>query len=196
MPNLSKVVSLINDKLKINSLNRMAFQDGKYYGLAQSVAKYDTDRKEAEPVIYTGGQEVRCFIDDTFPFQIYHRVTSLPISKPKDLNFGDGNTGILETANMIAVVYGDPEILKIDQYDLSYLIVAGIPSEISKTDLGNSKIQNITIVPQSVNLNSVSVYQGEYQLAEYPLKPQSIYFAVNYQIEISSDKKCLSCQDC
>lgn len=196
MPYLSQIVDYINEGLKSGPLKRKSFQEGKFYGLAQSIAKYSGDKQSAEPVIYTDGKEIQCFVDDTYSFQIYHRAQSIASAYAAQNQFGDGRRDLTETVNMIAVVFADAERLSVSQADLAYLILSGLSFEIKNSDLGNTNLKSITITPQTANLNSPSVFQGEYQLAEYPLKPQSIYFAVNYQIETLSDKNCLACRDC
>jgi hypothetical protein len=195
MPNIDKIVDFINDNLKATTLNRMAFQNSKYFGVAQSIAKFDKDKQTYEPVIYQDGKEISCFVDDTYDFQIYHKANSITLTSTTK-QFGDGNNDVKETASMTAIVFANQERLKVTQEDLAFLVMAGLPSELKNSDLGNSNINNCIIVTQNANLNSVSVFQGEYQLTGYPLNPQSIYFAVNYQIEIYSNKNCLSCLNC
>jgi hypothetical protein len=198
MPYTDKIVDHINDTLKAGTLNRRAFQTGVYYGLAKIVNTVDRDgNKSVTPFIYTsnGKKEIDPTIDDTFPFQIYHRCLNMSY-KPGKNNFGDGNSSVVETSNMIAVVYGDPERLKLTQEDVAFLIVNGMPTNLTSTDAGNSNLGLITITVQAVNNNSQQVFTVEYGSGDYILKPQSIYFAINYQIETESDRGCLTCQDC
>ena len=199
MPYIDRIVTLINDTLKTDMLSRKAFQGGMFYGVAKLVQVKDSeDKNTLRPHIYevNSKKESNPFINDTYSFQIYHRVVSSSYEYSKIQQFGDGNTLITETTNMLAVVYGDPARLSVTQENLAFIIIAGMPTNLTPIQIGNTDLGQVGIEPLSVNHNSISVYSQEYNQSDYPLDPRSILFAISYKIETISDKACMACTDC
>ena len=199
MPYIDRIVDLINDTLKAGALSRKAFQGGMFYGVAKLVQVKDTENKNTlRPHIYeiSSKKETSPFINDTYSFQIYHRVISSSYEYGKDQQFGDGGTLITETTTMQAIVYGDPVRLSVNQENLAFIIITGLPTDLTPTQIGNTDIGRVSIEPLSVNHNSISVYSQEYNQSDYPLDPRAILFALSYKIETISDKACMACTDC
>lgn len=205
MPKLKNIVSYINSSLWKDGVlkNRSGFQGGQYYGLAKQVIKINpNNQNELVPFIYSGRDEIELTNDpespklnDTYPFQIYHRVNSIVVRTfNSDQKLYEG--GIVETATMLAIVFADPEKVNIEQEDLAFLLFAGLQSDVADSVINDLSLQSVKINPVSANVNSQSVWQNEYQSADYRLSPQSIYFSISYTIETTSHKNCLSCQDC
>ena len=198
MPYINKIVDYINTSLQGGTLARKAFQQGKFYSLAKQITVQGTEEDTLRPFVYelNGRKEIDPFINDVYPFQMYHRCNGQTYSFKNGQAFGDGVSIITETSSMIAVIFGDPEKLSITQEDLAFLIVAGLPTNVGSIDTGNTSLGQIEIKAGTINHNSLQVFTAEYGTGVYPLKPQSIYFSLSYTIETNSDKGCLACEEC
>lgn len=164
---LKSIVDSINNTIKAN-LKQPRFQKGVYYGLAKVALVKEGNESDNVfiPMIFTNGEEKRLSIDDSFPLNIYHRCTS--ISQIVSLaQFGDGYDSIVETANMLCVVFGDSEIIELCQEDLASIISSSFPSSMTVTD-----ISKVIIKTNSINNDSFSVYNQEYKSTAYPLNPE------------------------
>jgi len=196
MPFLNNIVQSINDNLRATSLKGSRFQDSQLYCIAKpALVTYKDDVTKLVPVIFSDLKEIDVTADDQWDLMLYHRVISCNYVEAR--GFGNDND-IIERANMLMVVYADPERLNINQEDLSFLCVAGLPATRFNTTNADNPNANITgvIIPGTVNHNSFQVFSGEYQSTGYPLKPQSIYFSVQYTIETTANRNCLNCFDC
>lgn len=183
---LKTIVDNINAVIKSN-LKQERFQKGIYYGLSKvALVKYD-DSDEIVPMIYTDGKERRLSVDDTYPLNIYHRCVSISqTTAPKENQYGDGESVIKETCNILAVVYGKSEIVGLCQEDLASIITASFPSTMTVT-----YISNIIVRTNSVNNDSVAVYAQEYKSTSYPLNPEDYFFSIGYTVETTWDKACV-----
>jgi hypothetical protein len=195
MPYIDKIVDLLNDSLAANQLKGKAFSKGQFFGLCKQLKKDSGD--SIEPVIYSiSGHEIDPFVNDTYPFQIYHRILNTTYAFNK-FEFGDGNDIITETTTMAAVVFAITDEVKETESDLAFLIATGLSSNLSLSDLDGIKIARATITPVSANLNSEAVFKQEYGGdIEYKLNPKDIYFSINYTIVTEADKNCIICESC
>ena len=198
MPRLDSTVSLINQYLASGKLNRRSFQSSQMYGLIKLATVFPSSGPSVtQPVGFTKqGNETDAFIDDKYPFQSYHRVLGLDYSFTNVQQFGNGLSHIKETARMTMVCFADPKRIDLTQEDLVFLVCSGFPTTFSKSQLGSTKISKVDISPGSANIDSQKVLQGEYQGSYPKLPPQSIYFSLNYTIEMTVGRDCLDCQDC
>jgi hypothetical protein len=103
----------------------------------------------------------------------------------------------MATFSMVSVVFGDRFKLGYTPEDLILKLTAGMNITFTKSELNNSGLSKVRIVVNKVNNNSISVFSGEYGTgANCPLQMSSIYFGIQYTIEITANSKCLECQDC
>lgn len=195
MPYLDKVIDLINTRLSTGTLARPAFQMGKYFGLAKQVNVINTSTNTVRPMIYgQDGSEIDPFVDDKYPFIIYHRPINVAYGFPQ--GFGDGSDLVGERISMTAVIFGDFETLGIDQNQLAFLIAAGIAGPFNSSDTYPTGISSCKVTPVTANLDSSSVLRQEYGIVDYTLDPKDSFFSLNYNIEMNADKNCIPCVEC
>ena len=111
--------------------------------------------------------------------------------------WGDGDGMIMATFSMVSIVFGDRFKLGYTAEDLILKITSGMNMTFGKSELVDSGLAKVRVNVNKVNNNSTSVFFGEYGIgANCPLQMSSIYFGIQYTIEITANSKCLECQDC
>jgi hypothetical protein len=190
---LDKIVDTINSKLLDGPLEEQAFQESAIYGLSYlSIPKGDAPQR---PYTYDGDNVVSIDVSDIFEFSIYHRCLNLSFTDAP--SYGDGNGMVNMVCDMYAVVYADRYQSGYSQEDLIMKVAAGLNGQLSKTELGNSGLQKVKVSVQRANNNSGQVFQGEYgSEANCPFQLNTVYFAINYKIEITAHSACLVCAEC
>jgi len=91
MPKVNEIISLYNEKLKAGAFSGHVFQQGEFYGLATPYLK---DERMEIAVVGLDGETKDVSIDDTYPFQMYHRI----------LNVGYVAGTTTTNYNMVAVI--------------------------------------------------------------------------------------------
>lgn len=183
---LKEIVESINTTVQ-TTLKQPRFQSGRFYGLAKLVAIKQENEAYSAVIYENSGKEIDVTVDDNFPFQIYHRCLSISqVVAPANNQWGDGNNTIIETANMVAVVFAKSKIVELCQEDLASIITASFPSVIQITNINNTKVTTT-----SVNNDSFSVFNQEYKSTDYLLKPEDYYFSIGYTVETTFDKSCV-----
>jgi len=190
---LGKVVDIINTRLMNGALDEQAFQESAIYGLSYlSVPKGEAMQR---PYTFDGDNVVGIDVSDIYEFSIYHRC--LGITYKEQPTFGDGNGMMTMVCDMFCVVYADRYQSGYSQEDIIMKISAGLVGQLSHAELGNSGLQRVKISVLRANNNSVQVFQGEYGTeANCPFQLNTVYFGINYQIEITAHSACLSCAEC
>ncbi len=190
MPKLNEITSLINDKLKNDKLKGRVFQRGQFLGLVNTAVV-----DEAPFLFSIDGNEQSASIDDSYPFQLYHR--NLSATYPSSDNDGSELTARYA---MVMVVYGKRKDIRLSESDLSFLIRAGIEGKdngvFSRTDLGTSGLGRVKVQFNSANYDSSAVFQNEYRGYDYKPNPENLYFSIGYTIEVKASKNCLECSEC
>lgn len=190
---LDKIVDIINTRLMEGALEEQAFQESAIYGLSYlAMPKGDTDQR---PYTFDGDNTIGIEVSDIYEFSMYHRCINITFKESP--TFGDGNGMMTMTCDMLLVVYADRYKSGYSQEDIIMKISAGLGGQLSHTELGNSGLQKVRISVQRANNNSVQVFQGEYgSEANCPFHLNSVYFGINYQIEIVANSACLVCAEC
>lgn len=192
MPHLSQIVNTINTHLKTGALKSSAFQGGMFYGLAKKVFRLNSEGTAVPAIMASDGVGIEVTPDETYPFSIYHKCLNGTFQDDLSKGFGDGH-GIKESNQMVAIVYADPQKIKISQEDLAFIIASGMPEQkmkIENTELGTLSYASVAVT--GFNNDSYQVFTGEYE-SSFGLKPQSIYFSLSYRIEITADRNCVIC---
>lgn len=195
MPYIKSIVEHINTTLTAGKLNRHSMQGGKYYGLSKQVTVSVGD--SLIPAIFDiSGNEIDVTIDDTYPIHLYHRITQPIIyAQPaKEESFGDG-TAIKEIVTLACVVYADPKRIELTAEDLSFLIVTGMPSRFTTTDIGSTKVASVLIGVLGSETSPAKVMNTEYGGGK-EFDPEKILISINYRIEITAEKDCIDCTTC
>ncbi len=186
-----EIVSYINDQLRVNQFSSKRFQKGSVDGIAELVEQ-DEETKPCSVDNY--GDATYLGIDDTKPFQIYHRVLRPRAEWGLEQDFGDLKN-IKETTNMLMVVMGDRNRLQLTAEDIKTGIVAALPLELPKSELNNLGLKNANILPGDFNWDRLEVYKGEFNLKEPQLNTNTIIFSFSYQIETVFDQSCFTLCD-
>lgn len=192
MPNLNGVIAIINTAIG-GVLNVEKFQGGELYNqLVELVPEISREGRTTKPgMVNNYGEVTSVVIDDTLPYQIYHRLTSLnEVSVPEEDSFGDEGDFIEETANMVLILISDRNKILMRGEDLLSLISVNIPKKLNSTQNTALNFIGCEINIESANTNMEEVYQGEYSVASYGLKPNSIMYAINYKIITTFGKEC------
>jgi hypothetical protein len=190
---LDKIVDVINTRLLDGPLNEQAFQESAVHGL--SYLSQPKDESPQRPYTFDGDNVKDIDVSDIYEFAMYHRC--LGISFKEGMSYGDGNGIINMVADMFLVVYADRYVNGYSQEDLIMKISAGLVGQLSHTELGNSGLQKVKISVQRANNNTGQVFQGEYgNEANCPFQLNTVYFGINYQIEITAHSHCLQCAEC
>lgn len=191
---LDKIVTICNDNLVSTVLNEAAFQNSAIYGLSyQTVPR---DESPLRPYTWIGDNTTGIEIDDTVNFSIYHRCQNINFVEVSN-SFGDGNGMMGMICEMYAVVYADRYKTGYTQEDIIMKISSGLNRTFSRTELGTSGLLKVKTSVRRANNNSVQVFEGEYgNGANCPLHLNSVYFGVQYQLEITASSSCLNCSDC
>lgn len=188
MPKLHEIVNLINTNITTGIFASKRFQKGKVYGIAELIR---TDENELKPcVVDNSGEATYISIDDNYPFIIYHRVTGINANNDLEIDFGVKKR-IEETAEMTLVCYADRSKIQFTMEDLIGGIQVAMDYEVPKADLSSLQINFCNIVQNTFNNNKQNVYESEFNLNDFMLKPNHILFSLSYTILTNYDKNCL-----
>lgn len=190
---LDKIVEVINTRLMEGPLEEQSFQQSAIYGLSYlTVPKGDAQQ---HPYTYDGDNVKDIDVNDIYEFSMYHRCLGIDFKETP--SWGDSNGMVTMVASMFLVAYSDRYRTGYTQEDLILKIAAGLGGQLSHTELGNSKLQKVKISVQRANNNTAQVFQGEYgNDANCPFQLNTVYFGINYQIEITAHSHCLQCAEC
>lgn len=164
--------SIRNTVKQINEALALVLKGAKYYGLATLVTREGKD----QPVV----DDHSVTFDDSFPMQIYHRITG-NMAVTYTAGFGD-NDDVTNTFAMSAFVFNNEKRtgLKTDEVAMifqSALAVLNI---------------NATITPTAFILNSQSVFGTEYRGSPYSLNEYQSLMQMNYTVEIVFPSRCFN----
>jgi hypothetical protein len=192
---LDKIVNTINDRLFDSVLDEHAFQNSSVNGL--SYLTTPKDQSPQRPYTFDDDNIIDISLDDTYDFSIYHRCTDINYKDAPASAWGDGDGMIMASFSMVAIVFGDRMRLGYTPEDLILKLTSGMNVTFTKTELDSAGLSKVRVMVSKVNNNSRNVFLGEYGMeANCPLQMTSIYFGIQYTIEITANSKCLDCQDC
>lgn len=189
MPYLKEIVDIMNVNMRATTLSDKRFDKGAFYSIARLLPREEENQRVTIPsIVANNGSCTDVSFNDIYPFIIYHRVLSITYGKGEA--FGD-NQLIQETANMIAVVYGDRNILKLEPEQLVAAVNAGFLDQLTETDKNTYNLGISSINVAENNLNPEEVFQGELSGVTFNLQPNKILFSINYTIVNEYDKQCV-----
>jgi hypothetical protein len=182
------IVDYINSELSTLQFNSSRFQKGSIKGIAELITEEEVTRPA---LVDRFGDCTYVGIDDSYPFQLYHRVIQPAASENVEEEFG-GRKNIKENTEMLMVVMGDRQRLHLTAEDIKTGIVAALPLELPVSELNSLGLRSANIIPGSFNWNRREVYEGEFALEETLLKPNTIMFSFSYVIETVFDQACFT----
>lgn len=155
----------------------------KIYGLTQSMKQQDIDGTITvfPAVVDEDGEGIWVGVDDVAPMIIYHK--SLNVAIKKTVSYGDESDTVSLFGNQM-IVFFDRSKINLNLDEIHLFVVNKTPERLKMQDF-----RSIRIFFQSVNLNSQSVFQGEYQNTDI-LPPEFAMVAINYQVESIFSKNC------
>ena len=95
-----------------------------------------------------------------------------------------------ETANMLMVVMGDRQRLKLNKEDIITGITLGMPTELGQAFLTTNTLVGAEIIQGEFNLNKEEVWASEFN-TEVMVKPADIFFSFNYQVVTKTWTTCI-----
>jgi hypothetical protein len=189
MAYLGEIVETINAALKAKL---MAFPLSQYNGLSYPIARKKGTALEYLPAqISNSGDAKLITFDDVNELEIYHKIASSAYTQSGVSTYGNGYDAFKHSYDVDLIVMGDRRKIQVGPDVLEAAIASNMPS--TTTIPG---IRGITILPQSANHNSRSLFNQEFQGADYYLKPEHIFFSIRYRVEIQYQKGCLSLCQC
>ena len=191
MAKLHQIVSQINTDLTQagGQFGSKKFQKGRFSGIAELITKVDKDQRQTFPAIVdNSGDTTKLMMDDSYPFELYHRHLSSTVTETEK-DFGDS---VLreETANMMMIVMGDRQRLKLTKEDIITGINLGMPVELGQAFLTANSLVGANIVQSDFNLNREEVWNSEFNI-EVGIKPNSILFSLNYSVVTKTWTTCI-----
>ncbi|PCJ57922.1 MAG: hypothetical protein COA65_08665 [Rhodospirillaceae bacterium] len=189
MAKLHQIVTEINTRLTAGQFDSKRFQKGRVSGIAELITKLDDEKRQTVPaVVDNTGDTTILMIDDSYPFEIYHRHLSSTVPEVEQ-DFGDRDVRE-ETANMLLVVMGDRNRLKLNKEEIITGISLGMPNELGQTFLISNSLVGINIIQGEFNLNKEEVWTSEFN-TEVMVKPSDILLSFNYQIVTKTWTSCI-----
>ena len=198
MPFLKQQIDIINTKLREVALADKRFDGSSINGLA-SLANYQKDDKVlTAPVIMDGNYEPKWVgLDDTFPATIYHRAIGINYAQINNSSqFGRGVNKLQQTADILMVVFGKYDRLKLTSEQFEALITASFPDEVEQGTIAPYKLDSMLVTLIGSNLVGAQVYGGEYGGLPVYISAEDILFSVRYRIETQFRKNCFAICDC
>lgn len=188
-----EIVTQINTDLKKIQFAAKRFQKGRFSEIAELITSVDDDQRQVVPsIVSNDGSVEKLVIDDVFPFQLYHRhIGSTVEPVDPDEQFGDR---ILrqETAQMLMVVIGDRSRLELTKEEIITGIMLGMPLELGSAFLSTNSLDNVNIIPGDFNLDKEAAWNTEYNTSDVMLKPETIFFTMDYSIETRAKFDCIT----
>lgn len=166
---IRNIIGLINKSLE------GTFKGGKVYGMATLIER----EGKSQPVV----DERPVTFDDSYPFQLYHRVQGATITYEP----GYGNTrNTKDTFQVSAFVFNNEKQTKVKTDEIAMIIQSLLTLfSIEKTVLTTSKISSVTVLPTQIILNSQQIFGTEYRGSVYSLNEYQSLMQINYLVELT-----------
>ena len=187
MSKIADIVTLINTNFESTTLSSKRFQRGKFSGLAELVKREDMT---IPLILDNNGEGTEVELNDTFPFQVYHRITGIEPSEADE--YGDG-IQIKETTTLKLVCFANRQIMQFELDDLITAINVGFLTHLSNAQtatLGNW-FSNIDIELTAININKSSVWSEEFGTDDN-LPPFYQCFSIDYNVLSDINTECFA----
>lgn len=196
MAYLKNIVDFINDGLNIGLLNKKEFVNKLVIGIAQSMPKKNEDRGGVELLpsyVDNNGEGQYVGPDDAYDYMGYHKVNSIMVGMTNvNKGFGDERGYRANVVKMSYIVFGRRDRLQMSNEELAFYLQLNFPEAAGKERLKQLQLKMCNIYVNDIVLNDLQVFNEEFQVIEYFLKPEQFLFKVNYTIESAFDKKCFT----
>jgi len=186
---IADIVTLINNNFQSTTLNSKRFQQGEFKGLAELVTIQEGDKQRTCPLILdNNGEGTEVMLNDSFPFQIYHRITEIEPSETDE--YGDG-VQIKENTNLKLVCFANKRQMQFELDDLITAINVGFLVHLSDAQLATlgNWFSNVDIEINSIDIDKNKVWGNEFS-DENLLPTYYQCFAVNYSVQSDINTEC------
>lgn len=198
MPFLKEQIGIINSALLNSSLNEERFQGARIERLAWLANVKESERIFTMPVVIDKFAEMKYVgIDDTYPLTIYHRLLNNTYQKSgAKQGYGDNISRTVQTTDMLMVVSGTGNILKLTSEQLEAVLAVSFPDNIAATQIAALKLDYMTVTLLGSDMNNLNVFNTEYRNIDFVPPEDLLLFSMRYQIETSFRKGCFKLCDC
>lgn len=175
MDRLKDTLVIIDENLK------SFYKNTRFYGLVSLEKK----RTETVPVSYKGfGDNEYAMNDD---MGIYHRLVDFSLNQDNENGFGRSPLNT-ETYSMKMVVHGNQRVIDDTNIDINTRVADDLsillPVRLTKAQATSLEAQSVILIKGAKNFNRDSLWSEELPDTVSKLKPESLYFAIFYQIEM------------
>ena len=178
MPKLAESVEYINAKLRASQFGSKRFQKGRWSGIAELIR---TPEGEMMPCsVDNDGDATQLGIDDTYPFEVYHRMIGANFENSED-DFG-ANKGRKEFSDMVIVIMGDRDRLEFTNEEIISGLSLGFPFNMEKTDVEALSLQSVDFSIQGFERDREAVWNREFETERVQLKPNTLLVSLRYQV--------------
>lgn len=192
---LNQVIDILNEKLFNTALTDGIFDGARIYNLAS--LGMPSEGSPQRPYTMVQGEPIYVDVSDDKPATVYHRCTNITMENISNLGWGDNDGYISAKFDMLMIFYGNPVFVKYSNEDLILKTSAALNYTLNTSDINAVGLRFVRSLVNRANTNSLQVFTGEYGAsADCPLQFNSVYFGVQYQIEIQATSDCLGCYNC
>lgn len=153
------------------------------------------DKSQVWPAYWDGEEYQFAGVDEDYDLIIYHRQLSMT-SAVVPGGYGDSVGHIKNSVKMCMVVFGSHQVIGHSSDELALHIQAMMPGMFKPETLKPTQLRSTSINITDIVLNEEQVFNEEYKSVDYFIKPEHIYFKVNYTIESTFDKNCFNKCSC
>jgi len=196
MPFVKNSVKVINDQLTENLLRSKTFSEGKVYGLVELTQQNTESGVQRYPVELVDGYVKDVTVNDTYPFQLYHRQLGANYEFEAENQYGDANNYIQKSVNMVMVAYAKLTKLGLTSDELETMLILASPTEVSKTLLAGTNVDSLVVSVTGSELDSFTNYGEEYQNVEFPLGQEDALIKISYTMVMQYRRDCIDLCDC
>lgn len=175
-------ISNINENLK-DLFN--AYSGSKVYGLAETIVRQYGDVEQFMPSLINGTEAQYIGLDDAASIIVYHKSNSINISDKNNSGYGDVKALKNYSYSNVMVLAYNNLIVKLSQDELMILIEANFPEF-----LNIENYKQVGLKTETVNLNTLSVFNSEYKGSIKAIPLNFRMMAVYYRIDSLFDKNC------
>lgn len=197
MSDISAICDLINTQFTnaTGQLKGKPFQKGLFNGLCKQVDRVVGETLEKQIILYTdvnGTKATGIYVDDLYPFQLYHRILDQNIEDSEIEDFyGDDILQKIVTFEMALVCIVDKFNVELNSEDVITAVGLNMPNNIKPSAITGSQFSQCEITTTNVETNSSTVFSDEY--GRNKQIPQQFYlFKIEYTVKLHYTKSCFT----
>lgn len=168
-----------------------------FQGISKQISRTDPDETQIPLYISNEGEGTFNAVDDHYTLTVYHKCEAIPY-EPFDFGFGDDDTYKKENAQMAMFVLSDRNRIKLTENALISIVSTSLPSILPKSFKQDKPgLSQASVQITNIDNDPQAVWRREFINIAYPLKPESIFFQINYTISTVVNTLCFEpCNEC